>query len=224
MEIKKHEAAKLENKRAGFLFLGLVAALAMVLLAFEYTSYDKQVFGQHDLNINYLEEEIIPIARVELPPPPPPKPKPLTIIELAPDDTEPDEPVDFDIPDIDPNDAAPVYTIPEPVEVEEPVHITVETMPVFPGGELALMKHLAEHIKYPIPALDADIQGVVYVSFVVNKNGEVEDVQILKGIGAGCDEEALRVVRALPKWTPGEQRGRKVKVRFNVPVRFTLRK
>lgn len=224
MEIKKHDAVKLEKKRAGFLFMGLITALSMTLLAFEYTTYDKQIQGKTDLFLNHLEEEIIPIARVELPPPPPPKPKPLTIIELAPDDKKPDLPVDFDIPDIDPSDAAPIYTIPEPVEVEEPVHIRVEQMPEFPGGELALLRHLAEHIKYPIPALDADVQGVVYVSFVVNKEGEVEDARILKGIGAGCDEEALRVVRALPRWKPGEQRGRKVKVRFNVPVRFTLRK
>jgi TonB family protein len=98
----------------------------------------------------------------------------------------------------------------------------VEMDPEFPGGMEALTKYLSENIKYPEQAKKDKIQGKVYISFVVEKDGSVADAKVLRGIGGGCDEEALRVVNAMPKWTPGKQRGEAVRVQFNLPVAFKL--
>ncbi len=84
------------------------------------------------------------------------------------------------------------------------------------------MEYIARNIKYPAMARESGIQGRVFVNFVVEPNGSVSNVKILRGIGGGCDEEAIRVVEAMPKWTPGRQRGKAVRVSFNLPVRFTL--
>lgn len=98
----------------------------------------------------------------------------------------------------------------------------VEVDPEFPGGMEALIKYLSENIKYPEQAKKNKIQGKVYISFVVEKDGSVADAKVLRGIGGGCDEEALRVVNAMPKWTPGKQRNTPVRVQFNLPVAFKL--
>jgi protein TonB len=114
----------------------------------------------------------------------------------------------------------------EPEEVKEgPVKpfVRVEQMPEFPDGEAALLKYLAQNIKYPPMARESGIQGMVVIQFVVSPTGELIDFQVMRGIGAGCDEEALRVVKAMPKWKPGKQGGRAVPVIFTLPVRFTLK-
>lgn len=111
----------------------------------------------------------------------------------------------------------------EEVLVEDQyVFIVVEEMPEFPGGQEALVKFLARNMLYPAPARENGIQGSVYVNFVVNTDGSVSDVRVLKGIGGGCDEEAVRVVSMLPKWKPGKQRGVPTRVQYNLPVRFKL--
>ena len=109
--------------------------------------------------------------------------------------------------------------------VEEKVepYLVVEQMPDFPGGESELYKYLQETIKYPPLAREAGIQGTVYVKFVVNKSGKISDVVILRGIGGGCDEEAVRVVQAMPDWKPGRQNGLPVPVYFTLPVKFILK-
>ena len=97
-------------------------------------------------------------------------------------------------------------------------------MPQFPGGgEAALIKYLSQNIKYPPMARESNISGNVYVTFLVDKDGKVKDAKILRGIGGGCDEEALRVVSHMPDWKPGKQNGRPVMVQYNLPVRFTLK-
>jgi TonB family protein len=101
-------------------------------------------------------------------------------------------------------------------------YLMVEAEPEFPGGMEALMKYLSENIKYPEQAKKDKIQGKVYISFVVEKDGSVAGAKVLRGIGGGCDEEALRVVNAMPKWTPGKQRNTPVRVQFNLPVAFKL--
>src|SRR5690606_3495964 len=98
-----------------------------------------------------------------------------------------------------------------------------EEMPGFPGGEEALFKFLGDNIKFPAMAKDAGITGTVYITFVVKEDGSVQDVRVLRGIGGGCDEEAVRVVKAMPKWNPGKQRGKAVRVQYNLPIIFTLR-
>lgn len=98
----------------------------------------------------------------------------------------------------------------------------VEQPPVFPGGEAAMMKYLGDHIRYPEQAKEAGIQGKVIVKFVVNEDGDISDAQVVRGVGGGCDQEALRVVKSMPKWSPGKQNGRAVKVYFTLPVTFRL--
>jgi protein TonB len=111
----------------------------------------------------------------------------------------------------------------EEEEVEEDVIFTVvEDQPSFPGGEEARIRYLTENLRYPQMAREAGIQGTVFVTFVVERDGSVTDVRVLRGIGGGCDEEAVRVVRNMPRWEPGRQRGQPVRVQFNMPIRFVL--
>ena len=118
------------------------------------------------------------------------------------------------------NKAAEVDMEAEVAEAE--VFMVVEEAPVFPGGEEARTRFLQENIRYPQLARESNIQGTVYVTFVVERNGAINDVRVLRGIGGGCDEEAVRVIRAMPKWMPGKQRGKPVRVQFNMPVKFIL--
>jgi protein TonB len=106
---------------------------------------------------------------------------------------------------------------------EPQIFTIVEEMPSFPGGEAELFKYLNKNVKYPQMAQDAGITGVVYLTFVVDENGKVKDPKVLRGIGGGCDEEAIRVVKSMPAWEPGKQRGKAVRVQYNLPIRFTLR-
>jgi len=108
------------------------------------------------------------------------------------------------------------------IEQQAPVLTIVELMPAFDGGEEAMYKWLGDNIKYPQVAKETGITGTVIVTFVVEKDGSITNVVLLKGIGGGCDEEALRVVRNMPKWKVGKQNGVPVRVQFNLPIRFTL--
>lgn len=114
-----------------------------------------------------------------------------------------------------------------PVEEEgcfssEEVFVAVEYMPEFPGGDLARMKFLQENIIYPKSARRKGIQGTVFATFVIERDGSITDVRVLRGIGGGCDEEVVRVIQNMPKWKPGIHKGKPVRVQFNMPVRFTL--
>lgn len=104
----------------------------------------------------------------------------------------------------------------------EDVFTVVEEMPQFPGGDEARMKYLMENIKYPEEARKNGIQGTVYVSYVVEKDGSISNVKVLRGIDKECDEVAMNVIKNMPNWIPGKQRGQAVRVQFNMPIRFTL--
>ncbi|MBE0661458.1 MAG: energy transducer TonB [Bacteroidales bacterium] len=109
-----------------------------------------------------------------------------------------------------------------PTDISEEIFIVVEEPPSFNGGDEARIKYISENIKYPEEARAKGIQGTVFVTFVVEADGSVSDVKILRGIGGGCDEEAVRVIESMPKWIPGKQRGQAVRVQFNMPIRFVL--
>ena len=102
------------------------------------------------------------------------------------------------------------------------VYEKVEVMPEFPGGEQAMMQFVADNVKYPQDAIDKEISGRVLVSFIVEKDGSISETEVVKGIGGGCDEEAIRVVKAMPKWKPGKQDGKPVRVHFMLPLTFKL--
>jgi protein TonB len=107
--------------------------------------------------------------------------------------------------------------------VEEKPYTYVEQMPAFPGGESEMLKYLGKNIRYPAAAQRAGIEGIVVLSFVVSKTGEISEIEVIKSLGGGTDEEAVRVVKSMPKWTPGKQNGRAVPVRYTLPVRYTIK-
>lgn len=105
---------------------------------------------------------------------------------------------------------------------EAEIFTVVEESPQFPGGDEERIRFLTENIKYPTEAREASIQGTVYITFVVEKDGTIKDVRVLRGIGGGCDEEAVRVISRMPRWLPGKQRGKPVRVQFNMPIKFSM--
>ncbi|MCF8230976.1 MAG: energy transducer TonB [Bacteroidales bacterium] len=224
MEPKKSPKADLENKRTIFLQIGLVVALAITLAAFEWKSYGKQEQTLQKQVVKETPEEMVPITKQEKEPPPPEAPKSTTELNIVEDEVDVEDEVVIDVT-ADEDTEVEEYE-PAPMEEEEKkedkVFVVVEDQPQFPGGEKARKRYLSNNIEYPQLARESGIEGTVYVTFVVEKDGSITDVRVLRGIGGGCDKEAIRVVKEMPKWKPGKQRGKPVRVQFNMPIRFTL--
>jgi protein TonB len=223
MKSKKNSEVDIERKKPLLFHIGLVVSLAVVLIAFEWKTFDRTQSTLGQLKVDLEEEEMIPITKQEPPPPPPPPPPQTTIIEIVEDDEEIEEELEIMDTEIDENTEIDIVEFVEEVVEEPEIFTIVEEMPSFPGGEAELFKYLGSNIKYPAMARDAGIQGIVYVTFVVKEDGKISDVRILRGVGGGCDEEAVRVVEKMPSWKPGKQRGKSVRVQYNLPIRFTLR-
>jgi len=224
MEAKKTSKADLENKKSIFFQIGLILALVVVLVAFEYKSYDKITIDLQARVADDFAEEIIPITEQKVKPPPPPPPKQVTQIKIVEDDVEVEDDLDIDV-EADDETVVEEYIPPSDDDeevVEAEIFTVVESMPSFPGGMGELMKFLGQNINYPTLAKESGIQGRVFINFVVEPNGSISNVKVLRGIGGGCDEEAVRVVKSMPKWSPGKQRGKPVRVSYNLPVKFTL--
>jgi len=207
--------------------LGLVIALGVVLAAFEYKVAPKKVESLGQVEMQAVEEEIIPITREqELPPPPPPPPQVVEVLNIVDDDVEIEDELMIEESDVTDDmviDVAPVIsTVEEEEEEDTQVFFIVEDMPEFPGGEVALRQFIANAIKYPVIAQENGIQGRVYVTFVVNTDGSITDARIARGVDPSLDKEALRVVNTLPNWKPGKQRGKPVRVSYTVPINFVL--
>ncbi|MCQ2281552.1 MAG: energy transducer TonB [Bacteroidales bacterium] len=228
MEAKKTPKADLENRKGLFLEIGMVVILAAVLVAFNVRTYEKEIKEVSTRTVaDEIEDQIIQTQEEETPPPPPEEPEvvatDLTIVE---NDAELTNEVGIINAEDNANKAQEEFTKVE-VEQEEEVEeeeilLVVEEDAEFPGGLEALSKYLAENIKYPQLAKENNITGRVFVSFVVEKNGSVGNIKILRDIGGGCGAEAVRVVKAMPKWKPGKQRGKPVRSQFNLPVNFDL--
>jgi len=185
--------------------------------------------------------EMMDLAKREDAPPPPPPPPPAEALEQKVKFTAPvvveEEVESGGLMLQDDLNKQPVNNVPvegdlvvedKPVEqvieqaAPQEIFTVVEESPSFAGGEESRIKFLQQNISYPQVAKEAGIQGTVFVTFVVEVDGSVSDVKVLRGIGGGCDEEAIRVVRSMPKWSPGKQRGRPVRVQFNMPIKFIL--
>jgi len=220
---RKSVKADLESKKTLFIEIGMILALAAVLLAFEWKSYEKQELSLATRTVDDTPEEMVEITQHEQPPPPPAPPQQTTIIEIVEDDMEIEDEIEIDV-EADQDTEVEEYIPVEEEEEEEEAQIftVVESMPSFPGGDAARIKYLNENIKYPQMARESGIQGRVFVTFVVERNGAVTDVRVLRGIGGGCDEEAIRVIKNMPKWNSGKQRGKAVRVQFNMPILFKL--
>lgn len=227
MEEKKTEKANLENKKFIFTEIGLVVTLLIVWGAFEFSTKAEKA---EDLGQAAFVEEIVeevPITqqeKIELPPPP--KQETVAeIIEIVDDKITVEDAFTFD--DADENTAVEIQEIQEVVQEEEEEEdyapfVVVEDMPVFKGGDKALMKYIAEHVVYPEIAKENDIQGKVFVKFVINEKGKVTNVQLLRGVDPLLDKEAIKVIESLPDWKPGRQSGKNVKVSMQVPINFQL--
>ncbi|WP_288912068.1 energy transducer TonB [uncultured Bacteroides sp.] len=228
MEIKKTPKADLENKKSTWLLVGYVIVLAFMFVAFEWTKRDVKIDTSQTVTDVVFEEEIeIPITEqpeVVVPPPPeaPSIAETLTIVE---DDADVEETTIASSEET--GQAVEIKYVPIAVEEEEPEEQTifevVEQMPEFPDGGMAgLMQFLSKNIKYPTIAQENGTQGRVTVQFVVNKDGSIVDAKVLRGVDPYLDKEALRVIGTMPKWKPGMQRGKPVRVKYTVPVMFRL--
>ena len=229
MEIKKSPEANLENKKTTWLLVGYVIALAVMFVAFEWTQRDVKIDTSQAITDLVFEEEIeIPITeQPETVTPPPPVEVPATVetLTIVDDQVEVEETVIASSEET--GQAVEVKYVPPVVEeeevVEEEIFQIVETMPEFPNGGLqGLMKFLSDNIKYPTIAQENGTQGRVSVQFVVNRDGSIVDAKVVKGVDPYLDREALRVINSMPKWKPGMQRGKPVRVRYTVPVLFRL--
>ena len=228
MEIKKTPKADLENKKSTRLLVGYVIVLAFMFIAFEWTKRDIKIDTSQAITDLVFEEEIIPITEQpeQAAPPPPPAAPPiaetLTIVE---DDADVEETTIATSEET--NQAVEIKYVPVAVEEEEPEEQTifevVEQMPEFPNGGMAgLMQYLSKNIKYPTIAQENGTQGRVTVQFVVNRDGSIVDAKVLRGVDPYLDKEAIRVISSMPKWKPGMQRGKAVRVKYTVPVMFRL--
>ena len=215
MQPKKNPKVSLENKKGMFFQIGLAVTLLAIFIAFEWKSYDKTNYNLGDLNLDDMEEEIIPITRQEVKPPPPPPPPP-EIIEIVEDEVEIEKELEIEETETDEDEIIEIE------EDDEEFFMVVENMPEFPGGDLGLMKFIQKNVRYPAIAKEYNITGKVYVSFIVDKQGNVTNVKIVRGVDKNLDAEAVRVVSSLPKYKPGKQRGKAVRVMFTIPINFTL--
>ena len=233
MEIKKTPKADLENKKSTWLLIGYVIVLAFMFIAFEWTQRDIVIDTSQGIVDIVFEEEIIPITQQQPEQAPPP---PLEVIEEAPQVAEVLNIVEDDADIKDTRLASSEETgekisvgkyVPVAVEVveepvEEEIFEVVEEMPEFPGGPAAMMKYLNNNIRYPTIAQENGIEGRVIVQFVVNSDGTIVDANVVRSVDPFLDKEALRVINSMPKWKPGKQRGKSVRVKYTLPVMFRL--
>ncbi|MGB3589776.1 MAG: energy transducer TonB [Tunicatimonas sp.] len=223
MEPKKTPKADLNQRTGLHLAIGLVVSLALVTLAFEWKDYD----GNSLVDLGEVDdtfEDVMEIPPTEQPPPPPPKIQQPEIIEV-PDEEEIEEEIEIDL-DVEITEDTEIEEMvfeeaPEEEATDE-IFMVVEDQPEPKGGLAAFYDYVGKNMKYPSQARRMGIEGKVFVQFVVNTDGSLTDVQAIKGIGAGCDAEAIRVVKSHPKWQPGKQRGKPVRVRMVIPITFKL--
>lgn len=220
---KKSPEADVSRKSGLYLNIGLVIALLLVIAAFEWKFYDDGDLA--DLGqVSDDFEEMLDIPPTEQPPPPPPKIQQPEIVEV-PDEEEIEEDIEVDLDvEITEEDVIEDIVFEEPVEEEvaDEVFTIVEQQPEYPGGMGAFYEFVTKKLKYPSQARRMGIEGKVFVQFVVDKSGNITEVMAVRGIGAGCDEEAVRVIKDSPQWKPGKQRGKSVKVRMILPITFKL--
>lgn len=226
MEIKKSPKADLERRRSLFLEIGLVIALGLVVVAFMYHTRDRGI-EQIDMQAGPVETELTEITREDVTPPPPPErievPMLSTQIQLVTNNTTTDTDIKFE--DFDEKTTI-VFAKPKTETiVEEEIFVRVEQMPTFQGGDINSFRNWVQsRIKYPEDALEANITGTVVLQFVVEPNGELTKFEVLATPDASLSDEVIRVMKSTPKgaWKPGKQRGKTVRVKYSLPIRFNI--
>ena len=221
MEAKKNPEIAIAKKTGLFLNIGFVVSILFVIVAFEWKTYDDADLLELGQVIDDFEE-ITEVPPTRQPPPPAPKVKQIEIIEV-PDIEEIKEEiaVNLDV-EITEETAIEEIVFEEPVEEEEveEVFTLVEEFPSFEGGDLAFIKYIQKNLVYPEKARRMGLEGRVFVQFIVEKDGSLSNVIVLRGISGGCNEEAIRVMQKSPKWLSGKQRGRATRVQMVVPINF----
>lgn len=234
MQLKKSDKADLENYRALFLLSGLVLALLLSISLIEYKQYDETVKSLGELDVE-IDDEIIPITQRNLAPPPPPPPPPPEVIEVVEDDVELEEELEIQSTETDEMEEVEVIEMEEEVSDEVLNFAVVESVPIFPGCEDAttndekrqcfqtqITKYVARNFEFPEMARQMGIQGRVYVDFVIEKDGSFSNITVIRGVDPMLDEEAIRVVKSMPKVKPAKQRGKPVRMRFTLPINARL--
>ena len=224
MEQKKTKRANVERQAGftgNFFLVGLVVSIAAVIITFQWRSYDEtQQKMTSDIKVPE-EEQIAEVTKQKKKKPKPPAPPEIEVVE---DDVD----VEDDQPEVQSADMVEDMSVDLPsgggekTEKEDEIFVAVEDQPQFPGGKSELFRYLRNTINYPRSAKEAGIEGTVIVNFVVNKDGSITDVQVQRGVTEKLNQEAKRVVRDMPDWNPGKQRGKPVRVRYRVPIRFSL--
>lgn len=234
MQQKKTPEADLERSRSIFTLIGLIIALGVVIFAFEWKTYERELMDLGNLDME-IDEEMVPITIRQKKPPPPPPPPP-EVIQVVEDDIEIEDEIEIQDQDFDEEEVIEIIEEPEEEEVLEPMNfMVVENKPVFPGCEnlkdaneqyMCFQQKIGEHIKsvfkYPPIAKDMGIQGKVYVTFVIDQKGAITNATVARSVDKHLDAEALRIIGTLPKMTPAKQRGKSVPVAFTVPINFKL--
>ena len=238
MQIKKSEKASLEGDKLIYALMGFVFVLSLCYVALEWTKTEVTKYEQADQDFLVEEEMDIQQTTQEMTPPPPPPPAPevvqeVEVLNVVEDDVK-TESIEFSAEDN--NTVVEIVEVKEEVkeevkveedkreEVEENVVFkVVETMPSFPGGDAALMKYISDNVRYPAIAQENGIQGRAICQFTVEKDGSISDIQIVRSAGdETLDKEAKRVIKSMPKWSPGKQRGKAVRVSYTIPINFRL--
>ena len=223
MEAKKTDQADLTKKTTFFFSIGLMVTMSLIVTAFEWKNYDDSIVDLMGKNTNSFEETM-EVPPTEQPPPPAPTIQQPQVIEV-PDEEEIKDDIKVNL-DVEVTDETKVEEIvvqaEQPKEETDEIFNVVEESAAPKGGMQAFYKYVGEKIKYPAQARRMGIEGRVFVEFVINKDGSLSDVRSIKGIGAGCDEEAVRIIQSAPAWSPGKQRGKAVKQRYTLPIIFKL--
>lgn len=225
LEIKKTEHADLDKKEVFFFSISLFITLIMVLGAFEYKQYDKPIMELVSRNTNTFEE-MLDVPATEIPPTPEVIVQQPQLVEV-PDEQEIEQEVKFvfDVEVTEDTKIQAVEVIEAPKQIEEEteeIFTIVEVTAEPKDGLAAFYQSIAEQIKYPAQARRMRVEGKVFVEFVIGKDGKITEVKAVKGIGAGCDEEAVRIIQNSPPWNPGRQRGKPVRQRMVLPIIFKL--
>ncbi|TXI71677.1 MAG: energy transducer TonB [Cyclobacteriaceae bacterium] len=223
MEAKKTDKADLTKKTSLFFSIGLLVTLGITFMAFEWKSYDDKLVDLQGKSTNVFEE-LVEVPPTEQPPPPAPIIQQPQIVEV-PDEEEIKEDIQlkFDVEVTEETKVEEVIVAPvEEKEDVDQIFSVVEETAEPKGGMPAFYKYVGEKMKYPAQARRMGVEGRVFVEFVVNRDGSIVDVKAIKGIGAGCDEEAVRVVQSAPSWKPGKQRGKPVRQKMVIPIIFKL--
>jgi protein TonB len=222
MELKKSDKADLTKTSTLFFSLGLTLTLGIVLTAFEWKEMEDQAELLAGKTTN-TADEIMEVPPTDIPPPPPPQIQQPQVVEV-PDEEEIEEEIEVNL-DVEMTEETKVEQIEikeEPKEDVDEIFTIVEETATPKGGMAAFYKYVGSKLKYPPQANRMGVEGKVYVEFVINRDGSIVDARVVRGIGAGCDEEAARVVASSPPWNPGKQRGKAVRQKYTLPIIFKL--